>query len=69
LAQKKNVTATQLALAWVLAQGDDFFAIPGTKKEKYLLENYGAMNVELSKSTHLFPWSSTLSILFIDAND
>jgi aryl-alcohol dehydrogenase-like predicted oxidoreductase len=34
IADKKGVTPGQLALAWVLAQGDDFFAIPGTKKEK-----------------------------------
>lgn len=34
IAEKKGCTAGQLTLAWVLAQGEDFFAIPGTKKEK-----------------------------------
>lgn len=48
LAQKKGCTATQLALAWLLRQGDDVFPIPGTKKLKYLEENWGALNVQLT---------------------
>ncbi len=48
LAQRKGVTASQLALAWVLAQGDDLAPIPGTKRVKYLEENVGALNVRLS---------------------
>ncbi|AMR25954.1 aldo/keto reductase [Hymenobacter psoromatis] len=48
LAQSKGVTASQLALAWVLAQGDDLAPIPGTKRVKYLEENVGAVNVTLS---------------------
>ncbi|KAI8815277.1 oxidoreductase [Cladochytrium replicatum] len=48
LAEKKGITAGQLCLAWVLAQGDDFFVIPGTKKIKYLEENVQALNVKLS---------------------
>ena len=48
LAQKKNCTASQLALAWVMAQGDHIFPIPGTKRIKYLEENAGALNVHLS---------------------
>jgi len=48
LAHKKNCTASQLALAWVLAQGDHIFPIPGTKHIKYLEENVGALNVHLS---------------------
>ncbi len=48
LAQRKGVTASQLALAWVLAQGDDLVPIPGTKRVKYLEENVGALNVRLS---------------------
>jgi aryl-alcohol dehydrogenase-like predicted oxidoreductase len=48
LAAKKNCTAAQLALAWVLAQGDNIFPIPGTKRIKYLDENIGAMDVRLS---------------------
>ncbi|KAK7043898.1 Aldo-keto reductase str7 [Paramarasmius palmivorus] len=43
-----NATAGQTTLAWILAQGDDFFAIPGTKKIKYLQENVGAANVKLT---------------------
>ncbi|RYY39580.1 MAG: aldo/keto reductase [Chitinophagaceae bacterium] len=48
LATTKGCTTAQLALAWVLAQGDDIFAIPGTKKLEYLAENIGAMDVALS---------------------
>ncbi|WP_018617881.1 aldo/keto reductase [Spirosoma luteum] len=50
LAADKQLTAAQLALAWVLAQGDDIIPIPGTKKRKYLEENAGAVEVVLSKS-------------------
>ncbi len=49
LADIKNCTASQLALAWVLAQGNYIFPIPGTKKIKYLEENAGAVNIDLSK--------------------
>ncbi|QKG52232.1 aldo/keto reductase [Hymenobacter sp. BRD67] len=48
LAQQKGVTASQLALAWVLAQGDDLAPIPGTKRVKHLEENVGALTVTLS---------------------
>lgn len=48
LAAGKNVTPAQLALAWVLAKGDDIIPIPGTKKRKYLEENAGAVDVALS---------------------
>ncbi|RYY93600.1 MAG: aldo/keto reductase, partial [Chitinophagaceae bacterium] len=41
----KGCSAAQLALAWVLAQGDDIFAIPGTKQLGYLAENIAAMDV------------------------
>ena len=47
IAQRKNCTPGQLALAWVLAQGEDVIAIPGTKRIKYLEENAGAVNVKL----------------------
>lgn len=47
LAEGKNCTPAQLALAWVLAQGDDIIPIPGTKKRKYLQENAGATEVIL----------------------
>lgn len=49
LAEKKNCTASQLALAWVMAQGDHVFPIPGTKRVKYVEENAGAFNVSFSK--------------------
>jgi aryl-alcohol dehydrogenase-like predicted oxidoreductase len=48
IAAGKDITAAQLALAWVLAQGDDIIPIPGTKKRKYLEENAGAVDVILS---------------------
>jgi aryl-alcohol dehydrogenase-like predicted oxidoreductase len=47
LAQRKKCTSAQLALAWVLAQGNDIVPIPGTKRIKYLEENLGALNVSL----------------------
>jgi aryl-alcohol dehydrogenase-like predicted oxidoreductase len=48
IAAEKGCTPSQLALAWVLAQGDDVVPIPGTKKRKYLEDNVGGMNVPLS---------------------
>ena len=48
LAAAKDVTPGQLALAWVLAQGDDVVPIPGTKRVRYLEENVGAAAVRLS---------------------
>ena len=47
LAEKKKCTPGQLSLAWLLAQGNDIFPIPGTKKIKYLEENMDALNVKL----------------------
>jgi len=40
--------ASQLALAWVIAQGGDIVPIPGTKRRKYLEENAGALDVDLT---------------------
>jgi aryl-alcohol dehydrogenase-like predicted oxidoreductase len=48
IAEEKGCTPGQLALAWVLAQGDDVVPIPGTKRVKYLEENVGAVGVKLS---------------------
>ena len=45
---RKRCTPSQLALAWVLAQGDDIVPIPGTKRRKYLEENVAAVSVKLS---------------------
>ena len=55
IAQDKNVTPAQLALAWVLAQGDDIVAIPGTKRRTYLEQNLGALEVTLTAEdlTHI----------------
>jgi aryl-alcohol dehydrogenase-like predicted oxidoreductase len=48
IASRKNVTPAQLALAWVLAQGDDLVPIPGTKRVRYLEENLAASKIELT---------------------
>jgi aryl-alcohol dehydrogenase-like predicted oxidoreductase len=48
LAKEKHCTPSQLALAWLLAQGQDIIPIPGTKRRKYLEENVGALNMKLS---------------------
>jgi len=49
LAAEKGVTPAQLALAWVLHQGDDIVPIPGTKRRAYLEENVGALDVTLTE--------------------
>lgn len=48
IAAEKGITPAQLALAWVLAQGDDLVPIPGTKRRAYLEQNAGAVDVELT---------------------
>jgi aryl-alcohol dehydrogenase-like predicted oxidoreductase len=48
MAEKKGCTPSQLALAWVLAQGPDIVPIPGTKRLEYLEENLGALGVTLT---------------------
>ncbi len=48
IAKEKNCSPAQLAIAWVLAQGNDIIPIPGTKKRKYLEENAGAADVQLN---------------------
>ncbi|HEY1199227.1 MAG TPA: aldo/keto reductase [Thermoplasmata archaeon] len=50
IAREKGCTPAQLALAWLLAQGDDIVPIPGTKRRKYLEENATAVEVALSAS-------------------
>jgi aryl-alcohol dehydrogenase-like predicted oxidoreductase len=49
VADEKGVTPGQLALAWLLAQGEDIVPIPGTKRRKYLEENAGAADVKLTE--------------------
>lgn len=48
IAQEKHCSAAQLALAWVLAQGEEVVPIPGTKRRKYLQENLAALGVNLT---------------------
>ncbi|HZE25797.1 MAG TPA: aldo/keto reductase [Terriglobales bacterium] len=48
IAKEKGCTPSQLALAWVLAQANDIVPIPGTKRRKYLEDNAGALNVQLT---------------------
>lgn len=50
LAKEKGCTAAQLALAWVLAQGEDIIPIPGTKRRSYLEQNAGAADVKLTEA-------------------
>lgn len=50
IAAEKNCTSSQLALAWVMAQGDFIFPIPGTKRIKYLEENAGAAAIHLDET-------------------
>ncbi|WBO62138.1 aldo/keto reductase [Streptomyces camelliae] len=49
IAAEKGVTPAQLAIAWVLAQGEDLVPIPGTKRRTYLEQNAGAVGIELTK--------------------
>jgi len=63
IAHKKGCTSSQLALAWVLARSDDIVPIPGTKHRKYLEENVGALNLqlttqELREIDEAFPYGS-----------
>ena len=48
LAAQAGVTSSQLALAWLLAQGEDIVPIPGTKRRKYLEENAAAVELTLA---------------------
>ncbi|HKV93271.1 MAG TPA: aldo/keto reductase [Candidatus Angelobacter sp.] len=50
IAHEKKCTASQLALAWVLAQGEDLVPIPGTKRRKYLEENLVAIDIKLTQA-------------------
>jgi aryl-alcohol dehydrogenase-like predicted oxidoreductase len=69
LAAEKGVTAGQLALAWVLAQGDYVIPIPGTKQRKYLEENVAVLDVKLSREELLameaiFPANATAGLRY-----
>lgn len=72
LAAEKGVTAGQLALAWVLAQGDHLIPIPGTKQRKYLEENVDALEVKLSASElaalqAIFPANAVAGLRYAEA--
>ncbi|NWA88426.1 aldo/keto reductase [Pseudomonas sp. D8002] len=72
LAADKGVTAGQLALAWVLAQGDYLIPIPGTKQRKYLEENVAALAVKLSPTElaaleAIFPANATAGLRYPEA--
>jgi aryl-alcohol dehydrogenase-like predicted oxidoreductase len=72
LAADKGVTAGQLALAWVLAQGDYLIPIPGTKQRKYLEENVAALEVKLSADElqaleAIFPADATAGLRYPEA--
>jgi aryl-alcohol dehydrogenase-like predicted oxidoreductase len=49
IAAEKGITPAQLALAWVLARGDDIVPIPGTKRREYLEQNAAAGDIELTE--------------------
>jgi aryl-alcohol dehydrogenase-like predicted oxidoreductase len=72
LAAVKNCTPSQLALAWVMAQGEHIFPIPGTKRIKYLEENVGSLNVHLSKEeletiNQIFPKDAAAGLRYPEA--
>lgn len=72
IAKEKHCTSSQLALAWVLAQGDFLFPIPGTKKIKYLEENVKATNIilsqkELRQIEEVFPKNAAAGLRYPEA--
>jgi aryl-alcohol dehydrogenase-like predicted oxidoreductase len=73
LAAEKGVTAGQLALAWVLTQGDYLIPIPGTKQRKYLEENVAAVDIVLSPAeaaalASIFPAGATAGLRYTEAS-
>ena len=72
MAGEKGVTPGQLALAWVLAQGDDIVPIPGTKRRRYLEENVAASEIELTaddlaRINELLPHGSAAGMRYPEA--
>jgi len=72
IAQEKNCTPAQLALAWVMAQGDFIFPIPGTKRVKYLEENVKATEIQLSAKDlqeidEVFPKNAASGLRYTEA--
>ncbi len=73
LAADKGVTAGQLALAWVLAQGDHLIPIPGTKQRHYLEENIAALDISLSANEldalqTIFPPDAVAGLRYAEEN-
>jgi aryl-alcohol dehydrogenase-like predicted oxidoreductase len=71
IAKEKGCKPSQLALAWVLAQGEDLVPIPGTKRRKYLEENVGALDVQLTAADlrrieEVFPRDATAGARYPD---
>jgi aryl-alcohol dehydrogenase-like predicted oxidoreductase len=72
IAKEKDVTASQLALAWVLAQGEDVVPIPGTKRVKYLEQNAAAADIilsaeELAAIEDVFPKDAAAGLRYPEA--
>ena len=69
IAAIRGTSPSQIALAWVLAQGNDVVPIPGTKRRRYLAENLAALDVELSddKLARLNTLQSSGSRVIIEA--
>jgi aryl-alcohol dehydrogenase-like predicted oxidoreductase len=69
IAREKSCKPSQLALAWVLAQGDDIVPIPGTKRRQYLEENVGALEVQLTpedlrRIDEVFPYGAAAGLRY-----
>jgi aryl-alcohol dehydrogenase-like predicted oxidoreductase len=74
IASEKKVTSAQLALAWVLAQGDDIVPIPGTTSGSHLEENVAALEIELadddlSRIEQAFPRGATVGLRYPDMSN
>lgn len=72
IAKEKGITASQLAIAWTLAQGDDIVPIPGTKRRKYLEQNAAAVDVkltseELEQIEEVFPQDAAAGLRYPEA--
>ncbi|HZW71855.1 MAG TPA: aldo/keto reductase, partial [Hanamia sp.] len=72
IAQEKNCTPAQLALAWVMAQSEHIFPIPGTKKVKYVEENAEATEINLSEKDlreieQVFPENAASGLRYTEA--
>jgi aryl-alcohol dehydrogenase-like predicted oxidoreductase len=71
IAKEKGCTPSQLALAWVLAQGNDVVPIPGTKRRKYLEENVGALKMQLTaedlrRIDEVFPYGAAAGLRYTE---